>query len=113
MNTEHFWSAIQRKVCVHCIDSDGAGNCRLHPSQKCALESYFPLIVLAVQNVESDRYDDYVNELRAVVCRQCKYGSEVEGECGLRSYTECGLDRYFPLIIEAIEEVKQAGAPTV
>ena len=105
MQHEELWSRIQLKVCAFCIDGDGHGNCRLHHSQECALKSYFPLIVEAVQNTESEKFDDYLTSLRSHVCHECKHQSD-DGNCNLRTAVDCGLDRYYPLVIEAIEEVK-------
>jgi hypothetical protein len=67
---------------------------------------HLPLIINAVNRVSSDRVEDYVSELRAIVCTQCMHQS-AEGKCGLRTFLECGLDRYFPLVIEAIESVNE------
>ena len=104
MELQEYWEAIQAKVCVKCIDGDGAGSCRLDPSRDCGVKGYLPLIVYAVNRVNSDRVDDYVAELRATVCAQCKHQTP-DGKCNFRSNVDCGLDRYFPLIIDAIEGV--------
>ncbi len=106
MDLHSYWQAIQQKVCVKCIDGDGKGNCRIDPSITCALEQYLPLIVTAVSRVNSKKIGDYVAELRNIVCSQCHYQS-VNGRCILRSEVDCGLDRYFPLVVEAIEEVNE------
>lgn len=104
MEHEVLWKAIQQKVCAYCIDGDGAGNCRLHPSEECALKNYFPEIVEAVSRTTSESFDDYLSSLRSHVCHQCKHQSE-DGSCSLRTAVDCGLDRYYPLVIEAIEEI--------
>lgn len=104
MELSEYWQAIQENVCARCVDSDGAGNCRLDSSVECPLLKYLPLIVNAVHRVTSDRVDDYVVELRDIVCAQCRHQSP-DGKCALRSQVDCALDRYFPLVIEAIERV--------
>ncbi|MBM4166162.1 MAG: hypothetical protein FJ218_04480 [Ignavibacteria bacterium] len=107
MNIEQqYWEAVQSKICIKCVDSDGMGNCRLTPVFECALKQHFPLIVTAVNNVHSENIEDYNAELRTIVCTQCKHQSS-EGLCQLRNSIDCGLDRYFPLVIEAIEEVNR------
>jgi hypothetical protein len=103
---QHYWEAVQSKVCIKCVDSDGMGNCRLTPVYECALKQHFPLIVAAVKNIHSDNMEEYNAELRNSVCVQCKHQSP-EGLCQLRSSVDCGLDRYFPLVVEAIEEVNR------
>jgi hypothetical protein len=104
---EHYWEAVREKVCVNCIDGDGYGNCRLPSVQECAVRLYFPRILQAVQSVNSDRMGVYVDALRRTVCAECCYsvaGGPV-GRCSLRDHVDCELDRYFPLVVEAIEGV--------
>ncbi len=107
MELQEYWQAIRTNVCTKCLDGDGYGNCRLDPAIECALQNYLPLIVNAVSRIESDQMDDYVRELRAIMCAQCKYQS-ANGYCVLRSEVDCPLDRYFPLVVEAIEEVNMS-----
>ncbi len=104
MDAREYAEEIREGVCVRCIDGDGAGNCRLDPSMQCALQRYLPLIVTAVSRVTSESMDAYVAELRGIVCAQCSSQS-ASGRCGLRAQVDCALDRYFPLVVEAIEKV--------
>jgi hypothetical protein len=107
MEHQEYWQAVRAKVCEKCIDGDGHGNCRLDPSIECALQKYFPLIVDTVRRIKSDQMEDYVRELRLITCAQCKYQT-VNGYCIVRDQVDCALDRYFPLVVEAIEEVGRA-----
>ena len=105
MNLEQqYWEAVQQKVCTKCIDGDGAGNCRLSECDFCGLKGHFPLVIKAINSINSNGLQEYVNELRIDVCSQCTKQSD-DGKCSLRGHLDCGLDRYYPLIIEAIEEV--------
>ena len=106
MDLQQYQEAIRLKVCARCIDGDGHGNCRLDPSANCPLLEYLPLIVSAVSRVNSNRVEDYVAELRGIVCAQCVHES-ADGTCVRRKEVECALDRYFPLVIQAIEELHQ------
>jgi hypothetical protein len=107
MEYEQYMQAIRAKVCTKCIDGDGFGNCRLDPAIECALLQHLPLIVEAVSRVTSEEMEDYVRELRAITCAQCSHES-INGYCMLRKEVDCALDRYFPLVVEAIEEVNAA-----
>ncbi len=107
MELQEYCQAIRTNVCTKCVDGDGYGNCRLDPSLECTLQNYLPLIVNAVSRIDSDQMDDYVRELRAIMCAQCKYQA-VNGYCVLRNEVDCPLDRYFPLVVEAIEEVNMS-----
>ncbi len=104
MEIERYWDEIHRSVCEKCIDSGGEGECRIDPAIGCALRTYLPLIVAAVNRVKSDMVADYVAELRGIVCAQCVHQAE-GGRCSVRDGVDCALERYFPLVIEAVERV--------
>ncbi len=100
---EEFWEKLQTKVCVKCLDGDGQGNCRIAGNGFCAMKTYLPLILDVVQSVNSDSIVPYEEQLRKRICGACEFQSQ-EGSCVLRNEVECALDRYFPLIVEVIEE---------
>jgi len=66
------------------------------------IDAFMPQIVQAIQEVRSDKVGDYLASLRENVCADCH--EDKEGICNVRHEIECALDRYFPLIIDAIEE---------
>lgn len=103
MNLEPYWEAVRSKVCVSCVDGDGRGNCRLSGDDRCGLQEHFPLIVQVVKNVHGDSIDEFVVALRDIVCAQCRHQGP-NGKCKYRQTVDCGLDRYFPLVVQAIEE---------
>jgi len=107
---ENYRHAIQQRVCAKCVDGDRSGNCLLSGGETCGLKTYFPEIVEAVLSVQSGKLDPYVAALRKNVCSECRHQSS-DGTCSLRRSLDCGLDRYFPLVIEAIEEVNHAFHP--
>jgi hypothetical protein len=102
-----YWQAIRKQVCARCIDGDGHGNCRLDTALDCTLEAHLPRIIQVVRNISGAAMDDYVRELRHITCAQCTYQT-VDGSCLLRGEIECQLDRYFPLVVTAIESVEQS-----
>jgi len=106
MDPDKFWPVIQDKVCRRCIDGDGQGNCRLALSRVCELKEYFPQILNVVNSVSSDQMMDYVLRLRVHVCSECSHQTP-DGQCRFRDKVDCALDRYYPLVVQAIEEVKQ------
>lgn len=95
--------AIRTKVCAHCIERTGRGICVTQQWEDCALNRFLPEIVGIVNAVKSDSLHDYVHELRSKICVSCK--DNQDGVCGLRNTLECALDRYFPLVVEAVEQV--------
>jgi hypothetical protein len=109
-NVENYWQAIQQRICPKCIDRDSLGNCLLSEGDDCALRTHLSQIVEAVLSVQSMMLDPYVAVLRKNVCSGCRNQSS-EGTCSLRRSLDCGLDRYFPLVIEAIEEINYVFHP--
>jgi len=104
---ETYLEAIKDKVCPTCIDSDQIGNCRISSSRDCTIDSNYERIVKAILATKSDRYEDYVAGLRENVCENCSYGAPEN--CDDRNQVECPLDRYYPMIVDAIEELGVAG----
>ncbi len=104
---EKYWQVVQNVVCRVCIDSDPFGNgvCRVSEDSMCAVKMYFPKIVNIVLSVKSDKMDDYIIALRENVCKECR--ETPDGVCELRNSVECALDRYYPLIVQAIESVNK------
>lgn len=102
---DEYWQALQKRICVKCLDADARGNCYISKDGFCALKSYFPKIVDVVNSVYSDSIVPYEELLRTRVCHECKHERK-DGTCKLREEVECALDRYFPLIVEVIEETQ-------
>jgi hypothetical protein len=102
---DEYWEAVRGRVCVRCIDSNGAGNCLLTGEHECGLKLHFPKIVGTILAVRSETIEPYIDALRKNVCSGCRHQSP-DGSCMFRANLDCGLDRYFPLIIEAIENVR-------
>lgn len=105
MELQQYWQEVKQRVCRRCIDSDGYGNCLIDPSIDCTLQLYFPKVVEVVSKVHSEKMDDYIRDVRSTICVACKYQTAT-GLCLLRATVECPLDRYLPLVIEAIERVE-------
>lgn len=103
---DDYWDAVRANVCTKCIDGDGHGNCRLTGEYACGLSVHFPRIVETVLSVEGDSMEPYIEALRKNVCAHCVHQSP-DGACLFRANVDCGLDRYFPLIVEAIEGLHQ------
>lgn len=99
---DEIWEALQGRVCVRCLDGNGHGECRIAQDGFCALKAYFPSVLDVVSSVQSSSILPYEEMLRLRVCSRCKNQSST-GECFLRRYADCALDRYFPLIVEVIE----------
>ncbi len=102
---EEFWQKLQAKICVKCLDGDGLGNCRLGGDDFCAMKANLPVVLDLVRSVQSDSIVPYEEQLRKRICAVCEM-QLLENGCLLRKEVNCALDRYFPLIVEVIEETQ-------
>jgi len=100
-----YWDALQSRICAHCSTGDGSGGCALSNGEECPLKKHLPLIIEAVNSVYSKSIGPYEEQLRTRVCGVCSSQS-AEGNCRLRAEAKCALDRYFPLIVHAIEDTQ-------
>ena len=48
---DEYVAAIEAQVCSHCPEQNAQGRCRLRDAACCALSSYLPLVVDAVEEV--------------------------------------------------------------
>ncbi len=104
---ELYEDAIKRHVCSHCIDFGMDGKCHSIDPQGCAIFRFLPDVVTITKFVASGlKMEPYIEALRTNVCMKCKNQSS-GGECKLRDGFDCGLDRYLPLVIDAMEEVQE------
>jgi len=105
LSEEQYWEVIQSRVCEKCLDGDGKGGCVIAHSTECALKKYFPQIIEVINSTYSSSMQPYVEQLRSKICGICVHQSEA-GRCSVRNEVECALDRYFPLVVQAIEEAQ-------
>ncbi len=75
--------------------------------ESCGLDRFFPEIVQTVSSVHSDSIQAYTEALRLNICTNCEH-QFADGVCRKRDTLECALDRYLPIIIDAIENVKMS-----
>lgn len=97
---------IEERVCSHCIDAGEHGTCHILNRRECAVQQFTPQIIGAVDSVESPSIEPYEQQLRRLVCASCVHQSS-NGRCTVRDELECALERYFPLIVEVIEEARR------
>lgn len=102
---KEYIAAIREKVCSICVDSDEQGNCTLNKNELCAVEMFLPKIVKLVKETDSDDIWDYYESLKENICSECN-AKTTDGSCYLREDANCSLDRYFPLIVDAIRKVE-------
>ena len=110
-------AVVRDRICRVCSDRKMDGTCGLEEPGACALFRLFPQVAQAIQRVDSDNLQDYIDSIRSNVCTVCT-SQDSAGDCGLRREVQCALDSYLLLIVEAIEEAtgkdfRRAGLPPV
>ncbi|MCG8409072.1 MAG: hypothetical protein MI923_28025 [Phycisphaerales bacterium] len=94
---------LRERICPSCVRFTGAGTCSLPKNRPCSLFENLAEVVDVVRHTHSRRIDPYVDALRSRVCAACHFEDE-HGSCPCRNNVDCGLDTYFPLIVEVIED---------
>ena len=110
LEKQEYLDAIQARVCSKCVDGDGKGNCLISRNTECAVEKFFPQILEAVHSTHSTSMEPYEAALRNKVCGACIHQSS-DGKCAMRDGVDCSLDRYFPMIVQVIEELELGKRP--
>ena len=99
---------MRDRICNVCAEQSADGSCGLPSCAVCPIEQYLPKIVQTVHAVSSDKMEDYVAALRKNVCAECP--NQHGGLCLFRADANCMLNRYFSLIVDAIDEVDEIAA---
>jgi hypothetical protein len=100
---QEYLDELLSRICPKCVDGDGEGDCRIAQGRECAIRRFYPQIVEVVRSTYSTSMVPYEAALRAKICTVCVHQA-ADGKCALRDDVECALDRYFPLIVQVIEE---------
>jgi len=99
--------ALRQRICSSCIDRNGDRTCSLNSRQECALFERLPKIAQSICRFQSENIDDYMTAIREDICAACPE-QDGDGLCKQRDEIRCVLDRYWPQIAGAIEEVRGA-----
>jgi hypothetical protein len=94
---------VRDKICRLCSDRTAQGGCGLEQPSACALFRLFPEVAKAIQSVQSDNINDYIQAIRLGVCSVCQE-QMADGNCEARKQMRCALDAYLLLIVETVEE---------
>jgi len=100
------WESVRMGVCRKCIDGDTRGECRLPDDEICSLKTYFPEVLEAITSVNVHSMESIARALRRTVCPRCLYGTSEH--CRRRDTLECAIERYMPLIVERVAEMRMA-----
>jgi hypothetical protein len=94
---------VRNRVCGVCTERTDESQCGLEDPSGCALFRLFPQVAQAIQSVNSNDIQPYIDAIRRNVCSVCQE-QEQDGTCESRRQVQCSLDAYLLLVVEAIEE---------
>ena len=96
-------SIVRNRICRVCTERTADGECGMEKPSECALFRLFPEVARAIQSVQSNDIQQYIDAIRLNVCSKC--GDQAsDGSCETRRQVQCALDAYLLLIVDAIEE---------
>lgn len=105
-NKALYEAAIRRHVCEKCIDFGQDASCHSKDPEGCAVFRYLPELLRVALELRERNIEPYVKAVRRQICSQCK-NAKGSDHCELRDNIDCGLNRYLPLVLNAVEEVNQ------
>jgi len=94
---------VRNRICSVCTERTIDGQCGLEEPSSCALFRLFPEVARAIQSVQSDDIQQYIDAIRRQVCSVCE-GQVADGSCETRQQVNCALDAYLIPVVDAIEE---------
>ena len=96
-------SIVRNRICHVCTERTVDGACGLEEPTSCALFRLFPQVAAAIDSVQSDDIQQYIDAIRRNVCGVCA-DQAIDGSCETRQQVRCALDAYLLLVVDAIEE---------
>jgi len=94
-------SIVRNRVCHVCTERTPTGECGLENPSTCSLFQLFPQVAKAIQSVNSDDIQPYIDAIRGNVCSAC-LDQQPDGFCQTRQQLRCALDAYLLLVVDAI-----------
>ena len=101
-DTSIYIDAIRSHVCAVCQTPGAHSFCGVSDAEICAIERFMPQIVEIATRQKGKSLDEHMTALREQICSVCRDNGDLH--CTVRDAQLCSLDRYFVLIIEAIEQ---------
>jgi hypothetical protein len=93
---------MRESICPKCVRFTQNHTCSLPPGRDCSLFGNLEAVVGIVARTHSERIDPYVDVLRKQVCAAC-HSEDDHACCPLRDGLDCGLNLYYPIIVDEIE----------
>lgn len=101
---DKFEEAIRQRVCTVCEDFGEDNHCHTRDEHGCAVKRFMGELVLIALQIYSKDIGPYQQAVREKICSICP-NPDPEGHCLVRERMDCALDRYLPLVLDAVDDV--------
>lgn len=95
--------SIRKYVCERCIDYGADNTCHSHDPEGCGIFRHLPELIKIAHELHDLKLEPYIKAVRERICFKCNNAQKGGEVCQIREHVDCGLDRYLPLVIEAID----------
>ncbi len=93
---------LEEDICKVCVHRTADHRCALSDSGQCPIFRWAEQLAALVQELQSDRLQDYEARIQASICPECHQAAD--GTCSEREHLNCPLDLYLALVLEIFEE---------
>lgn len=97
---------VRAEVCSRCVDVGEDSKCHSKDPEGCGIFRFLPELVDIAWNLREGKTEDYQRAVREAVCFHCA-NQDVRGNCAVRLCLDCALDRYLPLVMEALDLIRE------
>lgn len=98
LDVEHYARAVHDAVDHPCVDRGASSHDAL---AACRIDRFLPELIRMARAIGPDRYDTFRLAYRLRICRMC----ERQGQCSMFERQGCCLDRYLPIMYDAICDI--------
>lgn len=96
---DEYLDEIRKEVCSRCIERPPGGPPCAPLGKNCGIELHLPELIESIQEVHSERIDEYLAHDRKQICEKCNFlHSDI---------CPCPMDYLKVLLVQAIETVDQ------
>lgn len=104
MKLNAYEQAIKQYVCTRCIDCGADGQCRSPDPEGCAIYRFLPELIDIAAKIQDQRIEHYLHCVREEICAYCR-NRHTDDKCAVSEALNCALDRYLPIVLDALEQV--------
>ncbi len=103
----NYEETIRDYICSRCMDFGEDGLCHSKDPEGCAIYRFLPQMIDIATRIQDLKIMPYAEAVREEICSYCR-NRHPDGKCSVRESLSCALDRYLPLVVEALEYARNS-----